>query len=61
MPVFSGPFTTEYNTTVPKYWGELSMAPATYKPGDEYWDNSSTGVLKKHISYSVGWKSVSTT
>ncbi|MFA5760170.1 MAG: hypothetical protein WC877_00145 [Dehalococcoidales bacterium] len=52
---------TEYNTTVPKYYGESATEPATFKPGDEYWDTSSVGVLKKYISVSVGWKTITTT
>ena len=38
-----------------KYWGELVNVPATYSIGDEFFDTATT-VLKKFISYSVGWK-----
>lgn len=51
---------TEYNTTIPKYYGELASLPATYKPGDEYWDTSGSGELKKYISTSIGWKTITT-
>ena len=43
-----------------KYYGSLASAPATYKPGDEYYDTS-LPALRKYISYDVGWKTVNTT
>lgn len=46
-----------YNYT--RYWGELASAPATYRPGDSYWDTASVA-LKMFISYSIGWKSITT-
>ena len=47
-----------YNYT--RYWGELASAPATYRPGDSFYDTASVA-LKMFISYSVGWKNVTTT
>jgi hypothetical protein len=43
-----------------KYYGSLTSEPATYKPGDEYYDTSSS-TLKKYISYDVGWKTITIT
>jgi hypothetical protein len=50
----------EYTTTVPRYYGELASAPATYKPGDSYWNTGDVS-LKTFISYGVGWKTITTT
>lgn len=47
----------EYTTTVPRYWGELASAPATYKAGDSYYNTGDT-TIKMYIS-SVGWITIS--
>ena len=37
---------TEYNTTVPKYYGSLASVPATYKAGDEYYNTGDSKFYK---------------
>ena len=37
---------TEYNTTVPKYYGSLAGVPATYKAGDEYYNTGDSKFYK---------------
>lgn len=46
---------TEYTTTVPKYYGSLASEPATYKPGDYYF-NTGDSKMKFYVA-TVGWKS----
>jgi len=46
---------TEYTTTLPKYYGSLASEPATYKPGDYYF-NTGDSKMKFYVA-SIGWKS----